>query len=233
MPDRRSSDRSATIPTAKNVYDLDSIQLIQMVVGDARPARASSAATRSRATSRASSSAPPPIPFGDPFEFRPLRLAKKVKAGANFIQTQLIYNIPRFADFMDEVRELGIHEEVYLLAGVGPLKSPGMAKYMHDEVPGLDVPNEFVDRMTAAADGIDKDDKKGAQRRLARRGDQDRHRARSARSAQIEGVAGVHIMAIEWEEAVRPIVEGAGLLPRPEPQPIPEAAPSPSAADRA
>ncbi len=99
-------------------------------------------------------------PFGDPFEWRPLRLAKKVKAGANFIQTQLIYNVPRFADFMERVRKLGTHREVFLLAGIGPLKSPGMAKYMRDEVPGLDVPDEYVDRMTASADGIDKEDKK-------------------------------------------------------------------------
>ena len=90
----------------------------------------------------------------------PLSTGEKVKAGADFIQTQLIYNVPRFEEFMGKVRELGLHEQVYILAGVGPLKSPGMARYMRDQVPGLDVPNEFVDRMLAAAEGIDKEDKK-------------------------------------------------------------------------
>jgi len=106
------------------------------------------------------------------------------------------------------------------------LKSPGMAKYMRDEVPGLDVPNEFVDRMTAAADGIDKEDKKG--RNAAWRAEGTKIAVELIRQVrQIEGVSGVHIMAIEWEEAVRPIVEGAGLLPRPEPEPLPAAPATP------
>jgi len=123
-------------------------------------------------------------------------------------------------EFMAKVRELGVHQEVYLLAGIGPLKSPGMAKYMRDEVPGLDVPNEFVDRMTAAGEGIAKEDKKARAEAFRKEGIQIAiELIRKVR--QIEGVAGVHIMAIEWEEAVRPIVEGAGLLPRPEPAPLP------------
>ena len=209
-------------PTAKNVHDLDSLQLIQMVVG-----------LRDRHQFQCGDEVKGPEPrffvgaaanpFGDPFEWRPLRLAKKVKAGASFIQTQLIYNVPRFADFMDHVRKLGTHKEVYLLAGIGPLKSPGMAKYMRDEVPGLDVPNEFVDRMTGAADGIDKEDKKG--RNAAWRAEGMKIAVELIQQVrQIEGVSGVHIMAIEWEEAVRTIVEGAGLLPRPEPEPLPAAA---------
>jgi methylenetetrahydrofolate reductase (NADPH) len=98
-----------------------------------------------------------------------------------------------------------------------------MAKYMRDEVPGLDVPNEYVDRMTAAADGIDKEDKKG--RNAAWRAEGIKIAIELVQQVrQIEGVSGVHLMAIEWEEAVRPIVEGAGLLPRPEPAPVPAAA---------
>jgi methylenetetrahydrofolate reductase (NADPH) len=154
-------------------------------------------------------------PFGDPFEWRPIRLGKKVKAGADFVQTQLIYNVERFAAFMERVRKLGLHKQVYILAGVGPLKSPGMAKYMRDEVPGLDVPNQFVDRMAAAAEGIDKEDKKGRNEAFRREGIQIAIEL-VQQMRQIEGVSGVHIMAIEWEEAVRPIVEGAGLFPRPE-----------------
>jgi methylenetetrahydrofolate reductase (NADPH) len=142
-------------------------------------------------------------------------LAKKVEAGADFIQTQLIYNVPRFEEYMEKVCGLGLHEKTYILAGVGPLKSPGMAKYMRDQVPGLDVPDEIVDRMTNAAKGIDKEDKKA--RRDAWRGEGIQITIELIQKMRdIEGVSGVHVMAIEWEEAVKPIVEGAGLMPRPE-----------------
>ena len=209
-------------PMAKNVHDLDSMQLIQMVVGlrDEHKFQCGDEIKGQEPRFFVGAAA---NPFGDPFEWRPLRLAKKVKAGANFIQTQLIYNTARFAEFMELVRKQGTHKEVYLLAGIGPLKSPGMAKYMRDEVPGLDVPNEFVDRMTAAAEGIDKEDKKG--RNAAWRAEGIKIAIELVKQVrQIEGVSGVHLMAIEWEEAVRPIVEGAGLLPRPEPAPVPAAA---------
>ncbi|MBN1890538.1 MAG: methylenetetrahydrofolate reductase, partial [Thermoflexales bacterium] len=151
-------------------------------------------------------------PFGDPFDFRPYRLGKKIKAGADFIQTQLIYNVPRFREYMRRCGDMGLLDKIYILAGVGPVKSPGMAKYMRDQVPGMDVPDEVVERMEAAGSGIE--DKK--------------ERSKAWRAAGIElcveliqqmreipGVAGVHIMAVEWEEAVKPIVEKAGLLPRP------------------
>lgn len=207
-------------PTAKNVHDLDSIQLIQMVTG-MRDKKAFQCGDEIKGVEPRFFVGAAANPFGDPFEWRPYRLAKKVEAGADFIQTQLIYNIKRFGEFMDKVRQLGLHERVFLLAGIGPLKSPGMAKYMRDQVPGMDVPNELVDRMTLAADGIDKEDKKGRA---------DAWRQEGIRIAieqiqqlrQIEGVAGVHIMAIEWEEAVKLLVEGAGLLPRPEPAVVPE-----------
>jgi len=158
-------------------------------------------------------------PFGDPFEFRPYRLAKKVKAGADFIQTQLIYNVERFAEYMSKVRELGLHEQVYILAGIGPLKSPGMARYMRDQVAGLDVPDEIVDRMTRATDGINPEDKKARSAAWRKEGIQVAVDL-IKQMREIEGVAGVHVMAIEWEEAVKTIVEGAGLLPRPELAPI-------------
>jgi 5,10-methylenetetrahydrofolate reductase len=154
-------------------------------------------------------------PFGDPFEFRPYRLAKKVEAGVDFIQTQLIYNTERFAEFMEKVRELGLHEKTYILAGLGPLKSPGMARYMRDQVPGLDVPDVYVDRMTEAAKGVDKEDKKARSRAWREEGMKITVE-QIQQMQQIEGVSGVHVMAIEWEEAVKPIVERAGLLPRPE-----------------
>jgi methylenetetrahydrofolate reductase (NADPH) len=206
-------------PTAKNVHDMDSLQLIQMAVG-LRDKHCFQCGDEIKGIEPRFFIGAAANPFGDPFEWRPLRLAKKVRAGADFIQTQLIYNIDRFAQFMEKVRELGVHKEVYLLAGIGPLKSPGMAKYMRDEVPGLDVPNEFVDRMTAAGEGIPKEDKKARADAFRKEGIQVAIEL-IQKVRQIEGVAGVHIMAIEWEEAVRPIVEGAGLFPRPELDPLP------------
>jgi len=210
-------------PMAKNVHDLDSIGLIQMVAS-MRDQRAFQCGDEIKGVEPRFFVGAAANPFGDPFEWRPYRLAKKVKAGADFVQTQLIYNVDRFAQFMEKVRELGLHQQVYILAGIGPLKSPGMAKYMRDEVPGLDVPNVYVDRMTAAADGISKEDKKARAEAFRKEG------IRVAieliqQVRAIEGVAGVHIMAIEWEEAVRPIVEGAGLLPRPALEPLPAEGP--------
>lgn len=208
-------------PTAKNVFDMDSVQLIQMV-----------AAMRDKGVfqcGEAFKGAGPRFfigaaaaPFADPIDFRPYRLAKKVSAGADFVQTQLIYDVEAFKVYMEKVRQLGLHETVYILAGVGPLKSPGMARYMKDNVPGLLVPDELIDRMTQVGapwagkskDELTKEDKKVRS---------EAWQAEGIRICieliqqirEIEGVAGVHIMAIEWEEAVRPIAEGAGLLPRP------------------
>ncbi len=200
-------------PTAKNVHDLDSLQLVQMVkmlrddgrfqCGD--PVKGVSPRFFIGAAVN---------PFGDPFEFRPYRLAKKIAAGADFVQTQLIYDMPRFRDYMKRVVDMGLHEKVYILAGVGPLKSAGAARYMRDKVPGMIVRDEYVDRMEGAVAGIPKEDRAGRRDAWQQEGikiciEQIQE------MREIEGVAGVHIMAIEWEEAVRPIVDGTGLLPRP------------------
>ena len=200
-------------PTAKNVHDVDSIQLIQMVVGlrDGPHFQCGEELEGDACGFFVGAAA---NPFADPFEFRPLRLAKKVKAGADFIQTQLIYNIPRFREYMARVRDMGLHEKVFILAGVGPLKSPGMARYMRDQVPGLDVPDELVERMGAAARGISKEEKKARTQAWRQEGIQICIEL-IQQIREIEGVAGVHIMAIEWEKAVKPIVEGVDLLPRP------------------
>lgn len=200
-------------PTAKNVHDVDSIQLVQLVtrmrdegifqcgdeiIGGGPPLFVGAAAN----------------PFGDPFEFRPFRLAKKAAAGANFIQTQLIYDIPRFKEYMKKVVDLGVHEKVAILAGVGPLKSSGAAKYMRDKVPGMIVDDYYVDEMTRVIADIPKEEKAARTAAWRQRGIE-LCIEQIQQLREIEGVAGVHIMAIEWEEAVRPIVEGAGLLPRP------------------
>lgn len=202
-------------PTAKNVHDLDSLQLTQMVVGmrDDRQFQCGDEIKGQEPRFFVGAAA---NPFGDPFEWRPHRLAKKVKAGADFIQTQLIYNMARFKEYLDKVRQLGLHEKTFILAGIGPLKSPGMARYMRDQVPGLDVPDSFIERMTAAAAEIDKEDKKARANAWREEGIQIAIEL-VQELKQVEGVAGVHIMAIEWEEAIKPIVEGAGLFPRPEP----------------
>jgi methylenetetrahydrofolate reductase (NADPH) len=198
-------------PQAKNVHDLDSVQLVQMVVG-LRDEHRFQCGEEIKGVQPRFFVGAAENPFGDPFEWRPLRLAKKARAGADFIQTQMIYNVPKFREFMRRVVDLGVHKETYILAGVGPLKTPGAARYMRDQVPGMDVPDEIVERMEAAGKGIeDKQERSAAWRAEGIRICIDLiHQMQ-----EIEGVAGVHIMAIEWEEAVKTIVEGAGLPPRP------------------
>ncbi len=208
-------------PTAKNVFDIDSVQLVQMVAGmrDEKVFQCGDAFDGQEPRFFVGAAA---APFADPVDYRPYRLAKKVAAGANFIQTQLIYDVPAFAGYMEKVRELGLHEKAYILAGIGPLKSPGMARYMVNNVPGLLVPDELIDRMTAAGaewagkskDELTPEDKKARAAAWKAEGIQICIEL-IEQIREIEGVAGVHIMAIEWEEAVRPIVEGANLLPRP------------------
>ncbi len=208
-------------PDAKNVFDLDSIQMLHMVsaMRDQRIFQCGDAFKGQEPRFFIGAAA---APFAGPREFRPYRLAKKVKAGANFIQTQLVYDIEAFAEFMERVRELGLHEQVFILAGVGPLKSPAMAKYMKDSVPGILVPESIIERMNAAGapwagkskDELTKEDKQARSEAWKQAGIQICVEL-IQQLKQIKGVAGVHIMAIEWEEAVKPIVEGAGLYPRP------------------
>lgn len=188
-------------PQSKGVYDIDSIQLIKMVK-DMRDEKKFQSGDAMDVEPRLFIGAAA-NPFADPFDFRVLRLAKKVAAGADFIQTQIIYNVEKFARWMEKVRELGLHQQSYILAGVAPIKSAGAAKYMKNNVPGMDVPDEVVQRMSAAPKGE------------AKQVGIDLCVDIIKQVRQIEGVAGVHIMAIEWEEAVHEIVEKAGLLPRP------------------
>ena len=189
-------------PQAKNVFDLDSIQLIQLV-------------KRMRDEgifpSGKKIEGPPKMfigaaenPFAEPFAIRPLRLAKKVDAGVDFIQTQCIYNLDRFEKFMDEVRNLGLHKEVKILAGVTPLKSAGMAKFMKKNVAGMDIPDAVIKRLADAP----KEEQSAVGIEVCVES--------IRRLRQVEGVAGVHVMAIEWEQKVPEIVEKAGLLPRPQ-----------------
>ena len=188
-------------PMAANVYDLDSIQFIQMV-----------RTMRDKGIFQGGDEIlnPPKMfigaaanPFADPFELRVARLAKKVKAGADFIQTQCIYNLERFEKWMEGVRDRGLHEKVSILAGVTPFKSAGMAKYMKNKVPGMNVPDEMIKRMS----GVPKDKQAEEGLKICVETIQ--------RLKEVKGVRGFHIMAIEWEEKVSEIVERAGLYPRP------------------
>jgi methylenetetrahydrofolate reductase (NADPH) len=142
-------------------------------------------------------------PFADPFEIRVPRLAKKITAGVEFIQTQCIYNLEKFELWMKQAGDRGLLEKVHILAGVTPFKSAGMAKYMKNRVPGMDVPDDVVKRIS----GVPKE-------RQAEEGI-DICVESIQRLKELEGVRGFHIMAIEWEEKVPEIVERSGLFPRP------------------
>ena len=188
-------------PQGQNVFDIDSMQLIQTV----RYMRDEGKFLGGDDINR-----PPQMfvgaaanPFADPFEIRVRRLAKKIAAGVEFIQTQCIYNLDKFELWMKQARDQGLHEKVYILAGVTPFKSAGMAKYMKNRVPGMDVPDEVVERMS----GVPKEKQPEEGINICVESIQ--------RLKEVEGVRGFHIMAIEWEEKVPEIVERSGLYPRP------------------
>ncbi len=189
-------------PEGQNVHDLDSMQLIQTV----RHMRDEGKFLGGDEISR-----PPDMfvgaaanPFADPFEIRVPRLAKKIACGVEFIQTQCIYNLDKFEEWMRRLRDRGLHEKVYIMAGMTPMKSAGMAKFMKNRVPGMDVPDEIVKRLS----GVEK--KKQAQEGI------DICVEAIQRLKEVEGVSGFHVMAIEWEEKVPEIVERSGLYPRPQ-----------------
>jgi methylenetetrahydrofolate reductase (NADPH) len=188
-------------PTAKGVFDIDSMQLIGMVKQMRDEGKFLSGAEvdgRPQIFIGAASN-----PFADPFEWRVQRLAKKVKAGVDFIQTQCIYNMPKFREFIRQANDMGLTDKAFILAGITPMKSLGMAKYMKAKVPGMDVPDEIITRLQGVA--RDKQAEEGIKIAL----DQ------IAELKEMKGVAGVHLMAIEWEHRVPEIAERAGMLPRP------------------
>lgn len=200
-------------PTAKNVHDLDSMQQLRMMK-DLRDSRKFQCGDPVKGGEPRFFIGAAAAPEAHPVEWRPQRLAKKAEAGADFVQTQLVYNVPAFRKFMEEVRRLRVHERVAILVGVGPLKGPAMARYMRDFVPGITVPEHVIERIENAAKGIPPEEKEERQKAWRTEGlKMCIELIQELR--EVEGVAGAHVMAIEWEEAVRPIVEGAGLLPRP------------------
>jgi len=185
---------------ATNVFDIDSIQLIQCVKTMRDEGKLLGGEEKIEGEIKLFIGAAA-NPFADPFEFRVVRLAKKARAGADFIQTQCIYDMDRFKEWMRMVRDRGLHEKLHILAGVTPLKSGGMARYMAKNVAGITIPDAIIERMVKA--------KEPAQEGIKICVEQ------IAQLREIEGVHGIHLMAIEWEEKVSEIAEGAGLLPRP------------------
>jgi methylenetetrahydrofolate reductase (NADPH) len=188
-------------PQAQNVFDLDSMQLVQTV---------RRMCDEGKFLSGDEIKVPPKMfvgaaanPFADPFKIRVPRLAKKIAAGAEFIQTQCIYNLEKFELWMQGVRDRGLDEKVYILAGITPMRSVGMAKYLKKSVPGMDVPDELIKRMS----GVEKDKQAAEGITIAVETIQ--------RLKEVKGVSGFHVMAIEWEEKVPEIVERSGLYPRP------------------
>lgn len=186
-------------PDAKGVFDLDSVQLIQTVkkLRDEK---------KLLCGEEVSGEVPVFIgaaenPYADPFEYRVVRLMKKIKAGADFVQTQAIYDVTKFAKWMELIRDKGLDQQVHILAGVIPMRSVGMARYMRDYVAGVYVPDEMVTRMEDASDAKNE----GVKICLEI----------IEQLKEISGVHGIHIMAVGWEDIVPVIVERAGLLPRP------------------
>ena len=186
---------------AVGVFDLDSVQLLQT----AHDMRESGIIIGGEAIQ-----GPPQLfvgaaenPFADPVDWRVVRLGKKVRAGADFIQTQCIYNLSRFETFMTQAKDMGLTEKTAILAGVTPLKTAGMARYMATKVAGMDIPEELISRMAKmpkekqAEEGI-----KIAVETIQR-------------VKEIPGVAGIHLMAIEWEHMVPEILQAAGVGNRP------------------
>ena len=185
-------------PGAKNVFDIDSIQLVSMLKN-----------MRDKAIFQNNEPIkyPPKLfigaaanPFADPFEYRAIRLAKKIKAGADFIQTQAIFDVERFSRWMEDVRSRGLHRKIYIMAGVTPLKSYRAACFMTN-VAGVTIPEEILERIKNA-----KDQKaEGIKICLEI----------IEKVKKIEGIRGLHIMAVMWEDIVPLLVKESGLYPRP------------------
>ncbi len=141
-------------------------------------------------------------PFVPPYDYRPIQLGKKIEAGADFIQTQYCFDIKRFQHFMDAVRNLGYHQRVFILVGVGPLRSAKAAEWMRSHVPGVVIPDEVIKRLK----GVPSDQQREEGKKICVEIIQQVQR--------IEGVSGVHVMAYRQEELVAEIIHEAGLLPR-------------------
>jgi methylenetetrahydrofolate reductase (NADPH) len=188
-------------PQAKPVFDFDSLHLLRTI---------KIMRDEGRFLSGRKLTVPPRLflgaasnPFVPPYEWRPLRLGKKLAAGADFIQTQYCFDIPRFQQFMVQVRDLGLDEKLFILVGVGPLRSEKTAEFMRTKVPGVVIPDHIVERLRKTP----KERKQEEGKRICIE--------IIEQVREIKGVAGVHVMAYRQEELVTEIIEESGLLPRP------------------
>ncbi|HUG34036.1 MAG TPA: methylenetetrahydrofolate reductase [Anaerolineales bacterium] len=187
-------------PEAKRVFDFDSMHLLRT----ARIMRDQGVFLNGRTIS-----VPPRFllgavenPFAPPLHWRADRLAKKVDAGADFIQTQYVFDIEVFREFMSRVRDLGLTDRVYILAGVGPLKSPNAAEFMRARIPGVVIPDSLIERM-----------KKTPREHWRKEGIEICIEI-IQKVQELEGIAGIHVMAFREEETVAEIIHRVGLYPR-------------------
>ena len=137
-------------------------------------------------------------PFAPPHDFRPYRLAKKIEAGAQFVQSQYCYDVPMFREYMKKVRDLGLNEKCFILVGVGPLASAKTARWMRSNVPGVHIPDAIIKRIEGAQD----QKKEGKQLCIDIINE----------VKEIEGVSGIHVMAYRQEEYVAEMVHESGVL---------------------
>jgi 5,10-methylenetetrahydrofolate reductase len=193
-------------PETKPIYDLDSVQLIRM----AKIMRDQGTYLSGRALTDAPSFLIGAVenPFAPPLEFRPMRLGTKIEAGAQFIQTQICFNLDKLRLFMSRCGELGLLEHVWVLAGVFVPSSVSGTRYLRDQVPGVDVPDVVIGRMASVPPEAQKEE--GIRIAL--------EIVETVR--EIPGISGIHLMTINHEEAIPRVVHGAGLLPRPTPSDV-------------
>jgi 5,10-methylenetetrahydrofolate reductase len=198
-------------PGAKNVYDVDTCQLVG-ILKKMRDEGLQEGGDKLEVAPKFFVGASW-TPAGDPIDFRPINLKKKVDAGADFIQTQGIFDIEIFRSQMEKARNLGVHERTAILGGIIVPRTAMMLKYMDSSVAGVSVPKPMIDRMNKAKSAAG-DDKKKAKELQEEEGIKITveliHQV-----LEIPGIKGVHIQAIEWETAIEKIVKAAGLYPRP------------------
>ncbi len=183
-------------PEAKPVFDLDSLSLLETIRGMRDDARFLSGRPITSAPQVFLGAAENPSAL--PYDFRPHRLAKKIAAGAEFIQTQYVFDIEHLRRFMAKSRDLGLLEKCFILPGVGPLASARTATWIRNNVPGIHIPDAIIARLEGA-----KEPKKEGRRICIELIQQIR---------EIEGVSGVHVMAYRQEEAVAEIIQQSGVL---------------------
>lgn len=185
-------------PEAKPVFDLDSISLLRT----ARILRDKGVFLSGRRLE-----SPPKLflgavenPFAPPYDVRPLRLAEKIEAGADFVQTQFCFDVPRFKQFMGTVRDMGLHQQAFILAGVGPLRSARSAEWTRAHVPGVVIPDALIRRLNGVPKSRQREEGKNVCIEIIQQ------------ILEIEGVKGVHVMAYRQEELVAEIIEESGVL---------------------